>query len=125
MSEITANPEQAWRRTVSMSSAASWLWQSSADWHAYPPAVCAQLDAARARGDGRVPLDGGRHVRLPREIDARRNVGERRPTRAAAAAALPQRDVAQLAARGHRLGAKAVRGADEGEKPGRKREGAG
>ena len=45
-----------------MSSAASWLWQSSADWHAYPPAVCAQLDAARARGDDRVPLDGGRHV---------------------------------------------------------------
>ena len=55
-------PEQAWRRTASMSSAASWLWQSSADWHAYPPAVCAQLDAARARGDDRVPLDGGRHV---------------------------------------------------------------
>ena len=47
-----------------MSSAASWLWQSSADWHAYPPAVCAQLDAARARGDDRVPLDGGRHVDL-------------------------------------------------------------
>lgn len=44
--------------------AAVWSWQDGGGWHAYPPGICDELDAAHARRDPTCDVGGGRHVDL-------------------------------------------------------------